>query len=129
MSDIRVEALRDNYNTYRDNTWKFGTLGLAVLGWLMTSTEARNYLSNSLLVSIAISFTLVLAVISHWLVNYGLIKKNTQIIRELHAQNKTMSQAYKMYSLGFVRFILNALSITTLIAACISVLVSQHLDS
>ena len=121
MNDIRIEALKNNYNTYRDNLWKFATLGIAVLGWLMTSTEARNYLSNSIIVSIGLSSTLILGIISHWLVNYSLIEKNNSMISELR-EEKTMSLAYEMYSLDRVRFILNGVSLTILITACLVVI-------
>lgn len=63
--NIALDSLKHIYSTYLKNFWS--ALGSAVLfiGWILTSKEAREFVSSSFLSQIILTMTLLILVIGH----------------------------------------------------------------
>jgi hypothetical protein len=49
--DVLFGLLRDNFNEIVDNSFRHATVEALILGWLITSENARNFLQDNRVVS------------------------------------------------------------------------------
>ena len=111
--NIALESFKHIYSTYLQNFWS--ALGSAVLfmGWILTSKDAREFVSSSILSQIILTMTLLILVIGHARIVFRFYRQSIEKLDILI--NFVESKYYNNYEITRPRLIVNLIIIMCLL--------------
>lgn len=65
--NLIFKLLEKNYDTHLNIIWSATSLLLIAIGWILTSKEAREYISQDVIAKITAIFSIVITAISHYI--------------------------------------------------------------
>ncbi len=98
--NLYVNLLEKNFDTHMNIIWASVGLLLAAIGWLITSTEARNFLSFSP-INIASRIVIILAAIIHYVLLWVTYNNSKQLYNSASKYFHFIDEELFFYKLPF----------------------------
>ncbi|BBO85789.1 hypothetical protein DSCO28_63550 [Desulfosarcina ovata subsp. sediminis] len=114
--DIVLASLQSIYTNYLSNFWTALGSALIVIGWLLTSEKARNYLASDRFAKFAVLFVLFVCAVGHIRIAFLFYNASQEKMRLLGNLGNALSPVYyNNYGIMLDRLIINIVIIFVLL--------------